>query len=303
MLYLSIYHLGVICRLPDTAWIVAWILLTALLAYMVLVSVMSSDLDKLTQPGMNSKSIACGSSPHAAISTLVFFSYTGGSFSQQSCVVECPIEAANLTVCSSTMVSTACAAPPCEVAVPCEDQQTHNVTVYATQQVLQYCVPDPDTGLQSQFASTAKRTFGYEVSPPSPTLSCCLAVQTHLPCVDRFLNAWGKSLADCRSSCCCRPLASHVHSFGDCCSSGLHLAVSVSALGMHWPLSGRGCGYLRISHLNVHACYHRWHVAAAQQGAENLPADMYVQPHDCYLIPVKVSARFYWSVGPVKSLP
>lgn len=169
------------CRLPDVAWIIAWVLLTALLAYVVILSVLSSDLDNLKKtPSTNSKGIVCGSSPHAAVSTLMFFSYGHDSLSLKTCIAECPSQQeTNLTICNATMVSTAY--PPLyEVPVPC-GPQTFNMTAYATQQVLQFCVPDPDTDtevVQSQFVSTAKSTFRYEVSPLSSQQTCWQHIST-----------------------------------------------------------------------------------------------------------------------------
>lgn len=155
----------------------------------MLVSVISSDVDKLVQPGTNSKGITCGSSPHAAMSTLMFFLYNEDGFSETSCVVECPLKDANVTLCMSTKVSTECP-PPCQEAVTCEPQQIQNVTGYDTQQLLRYCVPDPESELPSQFSTTAMDTFQYEVSPRlAPKGPCCLAVsRTHPCCVANLAN-------------------------------------------------------------------------------------------------------------------
>lgn len=51
-----------------------------MVTYLVLVSVISSDLGQLLQPGENARGISCGSSPHAAMSTLMFFAYSGVNF-------------------------------------------------------------------------------------------------------------------------------------------------------------------------------------------------------------------------------
>lgn len=145
---------------------------------MALVSVLTSDFDSLRELifGSNTKGIVCGSAD-ATSSPQNFFSYTQGSFSLQSCVAECPTQHHNITLCTATLVSTACL-PPCQEQQLCEQENTYNITTYPTQQVMQYCVPDPEAGLafdHREFFTTAERNFRYEVG----SLSLDSIIQAH----------------------------------------------------------------------------------------------------------------------------